>query len=119
MHLPFTLLIDTPLAYLQFGLEPKNIYRHYGHLNPEGFVYEEWNKKPHTFPFVPKDFIILRKDSAFFDSSKRPSVISQNLAHSLQTLQELQDGVWPYKKIIDTQDFVVFQNLDTIHNNKE
>lgn len=119
MHLPFTLLIDTPLAYLQFGLEPKNIYRHYGHLNPEGFVYEEWNKKPHTFPFVPKDFIILRKDSAFFDSSKRPSVINQNLAHSLQTLQELQDGVWPYEKIIDTQDFVVFQNLNTIHNNKE
>lgn len=119
MQPPFTLLIDTPLAYLRFGLEPKHIYRPYGYLNSESFVYEQWSKKPHTLPFVPKDFIILRKDSTFFDKSKRPKTISQNLAQSLQTLQNLQTGALPYAKIIDTEDFVVFKNLDTSHKGAE
>ena len=119
MEPPFTLLIDTPLAYLRFGLEPKHIYRPYGRLNPEGFVYEEWSKKPHTFPFVPKDFIILRKDSAFFSESKRPHIISQDLEQSLHTLKELQAGTLPYEKILDTEDFVVFKNLNTSHKGAE
>ena len=89
MQPPFALLIDMPLAYLRFGLEPKHIYRPYGRLNPESFVYEEWSKKPHTLPFVPKDFIVLCKDSMFFDESKRPHIISQNIAQSLQTLRKL------------------------------
>lgn len=115
MQPPFTLLIDTPLAYLRFGLEPKHIYRHYGRLDPEGFVYEEWSKKPHTLPFVPKDFIILRKDSALFDPAKRPPVLSENLKRSLQTIQALEAGELPYVKILDTTEFVAYKATTSTH----
>ena len=112
---PVNVLIDTPFAYLQFGLKPTNIYRPYGRLNKENFIFDEWSKKPHTLPFIPKDFIILKKDSVFFTHKNQN--INKNLQESIQTLKELESGVLPYRKIIDTDEFIVFLNIDSRHTN--
>ncbi len=111
---PVNVLIDTPFAYLQFGLKP-TIYRPYGRLNKENFIFDEWSKKPHTLPFIPKDFIILKKDSVFFTHKNQN--INKNLQESIQTLKELESGVLPYRKIIDTDEFIVFLNIDSRHTN--
>lgn len=104
---------NTAFAFLELNLKPKNIFNVYGKLDKQGFVYEEWAKKPHTFAFVPKDFIVLFKDSAFF---KPPKHIDSNLATSIEVLNELENGSLPFRKVFDSSDLVIFQNTDSAHS---
>lgn len=104
---------NTAFAYLELGLKPKNIFNVYGKLDKESFVYSEWVKKPHTFDFNPKDFIVLFKDSAFFGENIHND---KNLALSIEVLKELDSAKLPYKKVFDSADLVIYQNIDSAHS---
>ncbi|MGX3011888.1 ArnT family glycosyltransferase [Helicobacter sp. 23-1044] len=104
---------NTAFAYLELGLKPKNIFNVYGRLDKQGFVYEEWAKKPHTFAFAPKDFIVLFKDSAFFGDNLHND---KNLALSIEVLKELDSAKLPYKKVFDDENLVIYQNIDFAHS---
>lgn len=104
---------NTAFAYLGLGLKPKNIFNVYGKLDKASFVYSEWAKKPHTFAFNPKDFIVLFKDSAFFGENIHND---KNLALSIEVLKELDSAKLPYKKVFDSAHLVVYQNTDSAHS---
>lgn len=104
---------NTAFVYLSLGLKPKNIFNVYGKLDKASFVYDEWAKKPHTFAFNPKDFIVLFKDSAFFGENIHND---KNLALSIETLKELDSAKLPYKKVFDSADLVIYQNTDSAHS---
>ena len=114
-HKTYNILTDTPdFRYRELGLEPKNIYTTFGLLNKETFVFEEWSKKSHTFAFIPKDFIILNKNSPWFKEAKNNK--NKNLIESIDTLKALQNSKFPYKKAIESKNFIIFQNTDSIHS---
>ena len=104
---------NTAFAYLEIGLKPKNIFNVYGKLDKDSFVYDEWAKKPHTFAFTPKDFIVLFKDSAFFGENIHND---KHLASSIEVLKELDSAKLPYKKVFDSADLVIYQNTDFAHS---
>lgn len=111
----YNILTDTSsFKYRELGLEPKNIYPTFGLLNSATFAFEEWNKKPHTFAFTPKDFIILNKNGPWFKEAKNEK--NKNLIESIDTLKALQNSKFPYKKAIESKNFIIFQNTDSIHS---
>ena len=99
--------------YLSLGLKPTQIYQIFGLPNADGFVYEQWSKKPHSLPFIPKDFIILSQNWWLSSYEKRAHTDEQ----TKEVLEKLFSGQYPYKQVAKSAHFIIFANTDEQHSN--
>ena len=99
--------------YLSLGLKPTQIYQIFGLPNADGFVYEQWSKKPHSLPFIPKDFIILSQNWWLSSYEKR----SHSDKDTQAVLEKLFSGRYPYKQVAKSAHFIIFANTDEQHSN--
>ena len=99
--------------YLSLGLKPTQIYQIFGLPNADGFVYEQWSKKPHSLPFIPKDFIILSQNWWLSSYEKRAHTDEQ----TKEVLEKLFSGRYPYKQVAKSAHFIIFANTDEQHSN--
>ena len=99
--------------YLSLGLKPTQIYQIFGLPNADSFVYEEWSKKSHSLPFIPKDFIILSQNWWLSSYEERAHTDEQ----TKEVLEKLFSGQYPYKQVAKSEHFIIFANTDEQHSN--